>query len=303
MKRWKIRKYYQLKDYIDVLNQNDKSSPFMALIQSLFEQSPYNFWLLTNNNANYKMYPNVFEKPQDATSWRLKSPFDDCWWQIATRFREDIIFGIDEDEDTTANRKSVAIQFFLSLIFVAEQTAEKYTTLLDIYQTEKDKLMDALENITSETHEEESNEDLSQENETSLNGEKSGTSHQDTSSNSEATESTQARTRFSDTPEMAGMYDDDKYTTNLTNGDVDGNSESSAESSADGTTSETNSQTSSTSGNSSAVKEASGKREVLSKVNPMTIMARIKEIDDNYNNIMLKWVNEFERLFLDGANV
>ena len=286
-----------------MLNQNDKSSPFMALIQTLFEQNPYHFWLLTNNNANYKMYPNVFEKPQDVNSWRLKSPFDDCWWQIASRHREDIIFAIDEEENDSDGRKACAVQFFMSIIFIAQQTAEKYSKLLSLYSSEKDKLMDALENITSESHQDSSIEEASNEGESSRNGSRSGSQHQDATESKETNETSEARSRYSDTPEMEGMYEDEKYTTNLTNGDVSGNSESSGESSLDSSDSEETSETASNSGSSTANKESSGERQTISKLNPMTIMARIKEIDDNYRNIMLAWVNEFDRLFIDGCNV
>ena len=34
-----------------------------------------------------------------------------------------------------------------------------------------------------------------------------------------------------------------------------------------------------------------------------TIMGRIKEIESNYNNVLLDWSNEFERLFIEEANI
>lgn len=296
MKRWKTRKYYELKDYCDVLEMHNKSYHLIDILSTLMG------WAKDNVYSNFDKYELIFEKPEDA-NWKLKSPFEDCWYQIATRHREDIIFAIDEDEDTTDNRKNVAIQFFLSLVFIAQNTAEKYSKLLSLYSNEKDKLMDALENITSETHQDESSEEASNEGESSRNGSRSGSQHQDATESKETNETSEARSRYSDTPEMEGMYDDEKYTTNLTNGDVSGNSESSGESSLDSNDSEETSETASNSGSSTANKESSGERQTISKLNPMTIMARIKEIDDNYRNIMLAWVNEFDRLFIDGCNV
>ena len=296
MKRWKTRQYYQLKDYCDVLEMHNKSYHLIDILSTLMG------WAKDNVYSNFDKYELIFEKPEN-TNWKLKSPFEDCWYQIATRHREDIIFAIDEDEDITDNRKNVAIQFFLSLVFIAQNTAEKYSKLLSLYSSEKDKLMDALENITSESHQDSSIEEASNEGESSRNGSRSGSQHQDATESKETNETSEARSRYSDTPEMEGMYDDEKYTTNLTNGDVSGNSESSGESSLDSSDSEETSETASNSGSSTANKESSGERQTISKLNPMTIMARIKEIDDNYRNIMLAWVNEFDRLFIDGCNV
>lgn len=254
MKRWKIRKYYQLKDYWDVLAGSDVEETFYGSIIANFPMASFN---PNASGSNFKNYKNVFYWNGDGipARWKFLQVFHDCFQQITTRHHEDIIFAIDEDEDTEENRKKVFVQFVLSFIFIAEQTGQKYATLLKIYDDEKDNLMNALEHSTSETHEDES------------------------SSSAESVESSKARTRFSDTPELAGLYDDEKYTTNLSNGDVD------------------------SSGENTANIESSGKKEVVTKIDPMTIMARIKEIDDNYQNIMLKWVNEFDRLFIDGCNV
>ena len=35
----------------------------------------------------------------------------------------------------------------------------------------------------------------------------------------------------------------------------------------------------------------------------MTAMERIREIDESYNNLLLIWANEFNRLFLRRENV
>lgn len=299
MKRWKTRKYYELQDYISVNSASSFESQFVNAINENLGDS---YWNKMTNGANYKYYPNIFDIAQYG-SWYCKQHFDECIQQIVTRHQSDIIFAIDEDEDTSENRKKVASQFLLSMIFIAQNTAEKYNKLLDLYASQKDKLMDALENITSETHQDESSEEASNEGESSRNGSRSGSQHQDATESKETNETSEARSRYSDTPEMAGMYDDEKYTTNLTNGDVSGNSESSGESSLDSSDSEETSETASNSGSSTANKESSGERQTISKLNPMTIMARIKEIDDNYRNIMLAWVNEFDRLFIDGCNV
>ena len=35
----------------------------------------------------------------------------------------------------------------------------------------------------------------------------------------------------------------------------------------------------------------------------MTKMMRLKEIQDHYKNLIADWVNEFERLFIEGENL
>ena len=351
MKRWKTRIYVQLKDRNNVQFTGEEDVGFMTLFAQAFTiGTSYDWWKRNNQNGNYKNYSNVFE--YSSGQWNLKEYFKKCWYQIATRHQEDIIFALDEEEYNDADMLYGCMrQFYLSIVFIAQQTADKYSKLLELYSSEKDKLMDALENITSESSIEESSEEATNEGESSRSGSnsasksgsnvasksgetsdsksgsKSGNQHQETESNTEANESTKARTRFSDTPEMAGMYDDEKYTSNLTNGDVDGESESSGETTLDSTDSEqysdesnatineetsaesseessgSTSESASNSGSSNVNREASGEKQIVSKLNPMTIMARIKEIDDNYKNVMLAWVNEFDRLFIDGSNV
>lgn len=73
--------------------------------------------------------------------------------------------------------------------------------------------------------------------------------------------STHAVTRFNDTPQNAGDFEDEEYATNVTIGDVS------------------------------------------TENDPMTAMERIREIDESYNNLLLIWANEFNRLFLRRENV
>ena len=70
-----------------------------------------------------------------------------------------------------------------------------------------------------------------------------------------------SKSRFNDTPQNNGSYEEDPYTTNITLG------ESNTESDAD------------------------------------TIMGRIREIEGNYNNVLLNWSNEFGALFIEEDNI
>lgn len=69
------------------------------------------------------------------------------------------------------------------------------------------------------------------------------------------------KSRFNDTPQNNGTYEEDPYTTTLTLG------ESSTEMGVD------------------------------------TIMGRIREIEGNYNNVLLNWSNEFDSLFIEEDNI
>ena len=113
MKRWKIRKYYQLKDYWDVLAGSDVEETFYGSIIANFPMSSFN---PNASGSNFKNYKNVFYWNGDGipARWKFLQVFHDCFQQITTRHHEDIIFAIDEDEDTEENRKKVFIQFVLS---------------------------------------------------------------------------------------------------------------------------------------------------------------------------------------------
>lgn len=43
--------------------------------------------------------------------------------------------------------------------------------------------------------------------------------------------------------------------------------------------------------------------ETISESDTMTLMQRLKEITDNYQNLLQKWSDEFERCFIDNANI
>ena len=73
--------------------------------------------------------------------------------------------------------------------------------------------------------------------------------------------SSEALTRFNDTPQDEGDFANDEHTTNLT-------------------------------------------EDTRSTKNDLdTPMGRIREIESNYNNLLLNWSNEFESLFLEESNI
>lgn len=119
-------------------------------------------------------------------------------------------------EEMDSNKKN---NFIAKLLTILEMTSPRYLKLLEVYESEKNKLLDPVK-ITSG-----------------------------------------GITRFNDTPQDEGDFANDEHTTNLTE----------------------------------------DSRETSNELD--TRMARIKEIESNYNNILLNWSNEFEPIFLEEGNV
>lgn len=223
MKKWKIRKYYQLEDFFPIGTSDDWEDIFMdAIADSFLERDgTAGDWQRNSQYAKYTNFKNIFVFEDNM--WDVIQKFNECFAQIVIRHQGDIIFALDEDEDTQENNTRCLAQWLASMIFIANNTAPRYTKLLELYDSNKSKLMDALKNTTSSN----------------------------------------AISKFNDTPENTGDFEGESYTTNVTIGDVESTTE----------------------------------------LNPMTAMERLREIEESYRNVMLQWVNEFDRLFIDGANI
>lgn len=219
MKMWKTRKYYQLQDFFDA----KESTPFWHTFLESLLHTGGSAWNYNQSSERLSSYPYVFKWNEQASRFYLTSQIMDVLNQIGIRHQSDILFALDEDEDTQDNADNCLFQWLLSFIFIANNTAPRYATMLDLYEDEKENLMKALKN-TSNNH---------------------------------------AVSRFNDTPQDTGDFEGETYATNVTIGDVESTNE----------------------------------------INPMTTMERLREIDESYRNIMLQWANEFDSLFLDGANI
>ena len=116
--------------------------------------------------------------------------------------------------------KEAIFEFYLKIHNIVKMTENKYSTLLDLYDT-----LGGAELLNKVT--------------TSANG----------------------TSRFNDTPQESGEFDDDEHTSHITQ-----------------TTGE-------------------------SATDMNTPIERLKEIHDKFNNILLEWCNEFDKLFIEGDNV
>ena len=134
---------------------------------------------------------------------------------LVKRFLDKYCFYALEGE----NYLNKGYNFLAKLIYIMEMTSPRYLKLLEVYDSEKDKLLDPVK-ITSG-----------------------------------------GITRFKDTPQDEGDFANDEHTTNLTE----------------------------------------DSRETSNELD--TKMARLKEIESNYNNILLLWSNEFESIFIEEGNI
>lgn len=134
---------------------------------------------------------------------------------VIKRFSEKYtFFTLSEEMDSKKKNNYIA-----KLLYILEMTSPRYLKLLEVYESQKDKLLDPVK-ITSG-----------------------------------------GITRFNDTPQDEGDFANDEHTTNLTE----------------------------------------DTRETSNELD--TKMARIKEIESNYNNVLLNWSNEFESIFIEEGNI
>ena len=125
MKRWKTRQYYQLKDFIDIVTDGNINSKFFDVVEEYFGI----LYAKNNGGGNLTKFLNIFQFSSTDNSWHMKTPFSYCYEQICARHRDDIVFAIDEED--MDGLSSVVQQFFLSFMFIGQNTAEKYSKIIE----------------------------------------------------------------------------------------------------------------------------------------------------------------------------
>ena len=149
-------------------------------------------------------------------------------------------------------------RFVRKLITIYNKSSDRYLALLDIYEAQKSHLMDKLQASTDIT--EKGNND-------------STTTRTDNLKNS-----TTSVHRVNDTPQNGGSWADDNHTSlyeETTNNGSNTGTQGTVVSGTNGRTINTSTAT-----------------------DPMTIMARINEIQDNYMNVLKNWGREFNNIFI-----
>lgn len=191
--------------------------------------------------------------------------------KIYKRYKDHYCF-ICKDEETLASHPE-SNKFMSKIINKVDYTFERYTTLLSGYASQKSHLLDKLGRTRAGTRE------MSNEIETSDERQNEG----------ENSQTANALSLHNDTPQttdVVATITGNQYVSDLRK-DQDTTSGTSSDSS-------TGSSTSSTSG--------SDEFSETETWDTMTVMAKLDEIEKHYSNIWLKWLNEFDELFIEEVN-
>lgn len=154
------------------------------------------------------------------------------WENIKLRYGEHFIIKTFEEISKINNQYQIITYkpmklWVYKLLNMFSMTYDKYATIINLYETKKTNLMDKIKSTTKLEID---------------------TNH---------------KSKLNDTPQNAGNFEAESYTSEFRQETADDEHETSYETDAD------------------------------------TIMARIKEIDDSYRKVMYEWINEFEQLFYE----
>lgn len=222
-------------------------------------------------NDGYFSFLEPYDKTPSIHSVQVKSNALKVLQKVRNRYEEHYAVVVaSESEFADACEK-----FFVKVCNVLDYTFDKYDTLLGIYEAQKSHLLDKLQRVRdedkttseSESHYVRKGTNISTENES---GSQVGGS-----------KTPQTINTTGDFDELEGYWDNyDK-------------AHESGSSSSEG--SETDDGSSSRSGTEGL--------DATESFDPMTMMARIEEIQSQYENTMFKWVEEFDRLFIEEGNI
>lgn len=193
--------------------------------------------------------------------------------KVGLRYKEH--YALVSDTSNEEKVRDASLEFMTKVFNVLDYTFNKYDAILSAYESQKTHMLDKLSRIRSE------------EKEHSVEGEHSNTRGTEV----DTTSSSASKTAGSDTPQTINVqasFDELKgYFNKYDQGEDEGASHS------EGT--DTDSGTNSSSGTENL--------DATETYDPMTIMARIDEIQTQYENTMFKWVEEFDRLFIEEGNI
>lgn len=168
----------------------------------------------------------------------------------------------DTQTPSAADIAALKKKFIRKLITKYNFTKDRYIYLLNLYVEQKAHLMDRLNSVT-QAEESGENETL--------------TTRTDNLASSESTTH-----RVNDTPQNGGTWTNDKHTSLYEEAGTNGTNTGTQTTGVDGSNSKTVNTTVSS--------------------DPMTIMARINEIQDHYMNVLKNWCKEFDQLFIAPNN-
>lgn len=164
----------------------------------------------------------------------------------------------DTQTPSVADIAALKKKFIRKLITKYNFTKDRYIYLLNLYVEQKTHLMDRLSTITEV--------------------DESGSNASTTARTDDLASSQSTTHRVNDTPQNGGDWTDDNHTSLY----------------EEASSSSTNTGTQTTGVSASNSKSV----DTTVTTDPMTIMARINEIQDHYMNVLKNWCKEFDQLFI-----
>lgn len=211
-----------------------------------------------------------------------------------------------EDEFNEASK-----EFMLKVLNVLDYTFVKYDTLLNMYENQKSHLLDKLSRVRSEDRSHQLDEEHSNTRVRDEDKSNSASGQHSTTKGTEvdATSNSASKSAGSDVPQTINVqasYDELKgYFNKYDQASDEGTSHSEGSETDSGTNSSSGTENIDVEETDNGTNSASGTEniEATETYDPTTLMARIDEVQKQFDNVILKWVNEFDRLFIEEGNI
>lgn len=223
------------------------------------------------------------------------------FYKLFARYKKHYAINVNKDE----NFEDKAKDFMMKLFNLLDYTFVKYDTLLSLYESQKSHLLDKLGRTRTGERELATNVSGNQ----TASGTSSGTTSQtgaETTSGTSASSSTKDTIDLhNDTPQttdVVATIEGNQYVSDLRkiheseseSGQTSGTSNNTSQGSSSGQTSSTEtSQTASTGTDEFTESEMWDTK---------TMMEKLDEIEKNFSNLIKKWLNEFDELFIEEVN-
>lgn len=274
-------------------------SEILTTLGFIFQENPYSKQIFANNllvsklieldNGHYMntMGYSFLDDNKTAVSQFVKDNAQAILQKVFLRYKDHYAVVVASQDDFSDECK----KFFIKVCNVLDYTFDKYDTLLTIYAEQKTHLLDKLQRIRDEEKTLSSSGEHSETRDETRNLER-GTeidTESGSSSKSAGSDTPQTINVSQDIGEIAGYFN--KYD----------QAEDSGTSHSEGTDTDTGTIGVEIGGENSS--SGSEELDATESYDPMTMMARIEEIQTKYENTMFKWVEEFDRLFIEEGNI
>lgn len=202
-------------------------------------------------------------------AYQFKSTALTCLNKIYLRYKDHYCVNVEDEVD----KPKLFKDFFLKLLNLLDYTFPKYETLLGLYESKKDNLLDKLGRTRAGTRQ------LSQ---TGSNSDQ----HYGNGTDSQTIETLDLHNDTPKTSDIIATISSNQYVSDLKKGKT----------TSSGSSSDNYTNTGSSSSNGTDTFEE------VEGFDTMTIMAKLDEIEKQFSQVWRKWLNEFDQLFIEEAN-